>query len=645
MLDLGLFIIRSAVISTTTVKTWPIRLIIACLLVATPLLSAASARADEKELMATLRDFEAAIWRDPWAARDRLKALRPELDGASSEVRALYYQRLAHALHYLYLDEEFSHAIDAGLAAVTPSTSARTRLFLELLDSVRLRQMGDYKSSLELTERVVEETSHLEFDFLSVFALSEMAFTRTMLGNNEVALIELQRAFADAVELQDRFLIAIVNEAFGALYSYIDEFDKSIEHYRKALDTYAELDYAVYEAEATYGIAISYRYAEQWDEALANFQRYREMTEDYHSEHGTFGAQYGLGMTYAEMGDCDNALPHIARALQTHALDDFKAELYKRQAVCLAGQGDAKGARGAIAAARAIFDELLELEGSRWEIEVLKARAQVEASLGNGGRAYELLLDYHEQAMALQSQNSSERLMTLRVEMEDARKDYEIELLKEEARVDDLKLEQQERQNRMQRWTTLSWIGTTFVAVVFLALQLRNTRRFRDLSSRDELTGLYNRRFIFGYLEKLTRELPLDRGELSIVLIDVDNFKRINDQYGHPAGDCILETMASLGLQLLRPGDEMARVGGEEFLCVLPRTSVHKARGVARRLLECIREHRFALPDGSAVQVTVSIGVASFGPGCRDADSLYAAADDAMYRAKTSGKDQLNTAS
>lgn len=626
-------------------STWPLRLALV-LLLAVPLAGAPqSVRGEADDLSRALHGLQELIWRDPWRARERLNALRPRVAEAEAQQQALYYQRLAFALLNLYVGHEFESAVEDGLAVLTPDTPVQTRLFLELFDGIRARRAGDYARARQRMEQVVAAARARNLEFLAVFALAELGFTRSVAGDNELALTELQQAFAMAVARRDDFLIAFVNESFGAFYGYLNAYDESLAHYQKALDTYAELGYTVYEAEATYGFAISYRYAQRWEQALANFRRYRELTEGSSSDHGTFMAHYGLGMTYAEMDDCANALPNIDLALGTEGPLDFKAELYKRQAVCLARRGDAAGARGAIAAARHIFDQFTELEGTRWVLEVDKARAQVEAHLGDSARAFELMLAYHEDMLALERKNASERLMTLRLDLESARQDHEIELLKEQARVDTLELEQQRRDNRIQRLTTASWIGATCIVVGFLAYQLRNTRRFRDLSSRDELTGLYNRRFIFNHLEKLTRDLPVDRGELSIVLIDVDDFKGINDRYGHPAGDCILETMAELGQGQLRPGDEMARVGGEEFLCILPRTSVAQARAVAGRLLDSIRRHRFILPDGTPLHVTVSIGLAAFGPGCRDADSLYAAADDAMYRAKSAGKDRLNTAS
>jgi diguanylate cyclase (GGDEF)-like protein len=135
--------------------------------------------------------------------------------------------------------------------------------------------------------------------------------------------------------------------------------------------------------------------------------------------------------------------------------------------------------------------------------------------------------------------------------------------------------------------------------------------------------------------------LPQEKGSLAVILLDIDDFKHVNDSFGHPVGDQLLRDIAAIGSKLLRSGDAMARLGGEEFLCVLPRTSAEQAAMVAQRLVQSIREHSIELEDGRRVAVTVSAGVASFGPDCRDAASIYAAADRALYQSKNNGKDRV----
>ncbi|QIB65923.1 tetratricopeptide repeat-containing diguanylate cyclase [Kineobactrum salinum] len=618
------------------------------LVLLTASLTLATARAAEPVQASLANELEAlseSVWRDPWQAYRQLQQLRERIDTASDSLRLQYYLNRAQALQWLYLQEDFEAAIEAGLALVTTQTPARHKLFLEILQGISERRNVQYERSIELLEQTAAGAAAADQDFMYVLALAELAFTRSLNGYHEAALLDLQTAFTAAGELRNRFLIAMVNEVYGAVYAYIDEYEKSVEHYQKALDTYTALDYRGYEAEAVNGLAITYRYWERWDKAIASFERYRQLTEFNGTEHNIFVAHYGLGMTYAEQGDCDSALNAIERALAVNGPADFKAELYKRQAVCLAQAGATAEALAALEQARSIFAGIPELQGTRWEIEVDKSEALVLARQGQYQRAFELLLAYHEELTALLTRNASERFVKLQASMENARKDIEIDLLKEQARADTLDLARQKQANLQQRATILSWVALTGITLVFLVLQRRNTLRFRELSSRDGLTGLFNRRHIFSVLEQHTAGLSPEKGKLAVVLLDIDDFKRINDSFGHPVGDHLLRDIAAIGSKLLRSGDAMARLGGEEFLCVLPRASADQAAAVAQRLVQCIREHSLKLEDGSQVAVTVSVGVASFGPGRQDAASIYAAADRALYQAKTHGKDRVMLAS
>lgn len=472
-------------------------------------------------------------------------------------------------------------------------------------------------------------------------ALIELAFTRSLNGHHEAALLELQEAWTEASALNNTFLTATVEVTLGAVYGYIDEFEASIEHYQKGLATYRELDYRASQAEAVNGLGITYRLAEHWDEAIASFQYYRELTEFNANARNRFVSWYGLGMTHAERGDCDAALPAIQEALDADGPEDFRAELYKRRAVCLAEQGEGPQAREALRQAREIFAGIPELQGTRWEIDVKRAEALTLHALGDHEAAFQKLLTYHDQFTKLLTEENTDRLIELRVGMENARKDMEINLLRQQSRVNALELAQRDQRLREQRILSAAMIGLFVMVVLVVLLQWRNARRLRRLSICDELTGLFNRRHLFALLERLVRRLPVERGQLSIILLDVDDFKHINDSYGHPVGDSLLKALADQALPLLRSGDNMARLGGEEFLVVLPRTDSHQACGVARRLGERIRHFSLSLADGRQAGVTVSIGVASFGPDCPDMDSLYSAADRALYVAKSRGKDRV----
>jgi len=174
------------------------------------------------------------------------------------------------------------------------------------------------------------------------------------------------------------------------------------------------------------------------------------------------------------------------------------------------------------------------------------------------------------------------------------------------------------------------------------AIALENARLHEIVQRQaitDELTGLVNRRRFLAALDaEIVRASRLG-GTLSVVLADLDDFKRINDRFGHPTGDIVLLKFADLIRAHVREVDVPGRLGGEEFSILLPETDAQGALAGAERLRQALAEQPFEL-EGRAVEVTASFGVAELTPG-HSADELLRSADAALYRAKEQGKNQV----
>ncbi|ADE15750.1 diguanylate cyclase [Nitrosococcus halophilus Nc 4] len=172
--------------------------------------------------------------------------------------------------------------------------------------------------------------------------------------------------------------------------------------------------------------------------------------------------------------------------------------------------------------------------------------------------------------------------------------------------------------------------------------------QLRQLSSLDELTGVANRRQFEMTIRQEFRRAMRNKSSLSVIMIDIDNFKAYNDIYGHQAGDdCLRQVAKALSSVLKRPNDLLARYGGEEFVVILPETGSKGARSLAeslRRAVEILKiPHRYASQSG--LQVTISLGVSTLVPQ-RDEDptKLIAAADQALYQSKRAGRNRVTGA-
>ncbi len=171
---------------------------------------------------------------------------------------------------------------------------------------------------------------------------------------------------------------------------------------------------------------------------------------------------------------------------------------------------------------------------------------------------------------------------------------------------------------------------------------VRLEQTLNQLASRDSLTQCWNRRMIDELLSAAVAESRRKNSPLSVMVLDIDHFKQVNDNYGHAAGDVALKHMVSILNTNLREYDQVGRYGGEEFVIILPSTDKNSAWGVAERIRSSLQYQPAPLENGDSISMTVSIGITQF-DSQRDESrqSLFDRADKALYSAKQSGRNRV----
>jgi len=191
------------------------------------------------------------------------------------------------------------------------------------------------------------------------------------------------------------------------------------------------------------------------------------------------------------------------------------------------------------------------------------------------------------------------------------------------------------------------WLGNSTWTMCFPLERkrlLREHERLSEASLTDDMTGLLNRRALDARLAEETARAERYGSPLSLVVLDLDNFKEVNDHYGHAAGDALLRAVGVLLRAELRTADIAVRYGGDEFALVLPGVTKTGAWAVAEKILGSLRTLATDTDEGLRVNATCSVGVASFGEAYRDADALLRGADSALYAAKRSGRNRVELA-
>jgi diguanylate cyclase (GGDEF)-like protein len=181
--------------------------------------------------------------------------------------------------------------------------------------------------------------------------------------------------------------------------------------------------------------------------------------------------------------------------------------------------------------------------------------------------------------------------------------------------------------------------GREELAAINETLREKNVE-LHEISITDSLTGLFNRKHLMETLDKEVSRCQRHTRSFSLMVIDIDHFKKYNDTYGHLAGDEVLSRLASVFKDSIRSSDYAARYGGEEFIIMLPESGAEQGVEAAERIRHEVAEQKFG-GEGEAIEVTISVGVASYPDNGDDAESIIREADGALYEAKEMGRNQV----
>lgn len=181
-------------------------------------------------------------------------------------------------------------------------------------------------------------------------------------------------------------------------------------------------------------------------------------------------------------------------------------------------------------------------------------------------------------------------------------------------------------------------------SIIDISDRVKNEKKILELSNKDSLTDTYNRRFVYEVLSKIIEKGNKNRDLFSVAIIDIDNFKNINDNYGHQVGDEVLVEFTKIVKENLRPDDVLGRYGGEEFIIIVNNADIEKSSKVLERVLANVRK-RLSIFGDYEINLTFSAGVTS----CKELeevelsiDRLVEIADQRMYLAKKNGKNKVN---
>jgi len=591
------------------------------------------------ELSIRLLNMDDEIHQQPLRTYQEILTLESTFSDMPKLQQLWWLLRKAQAENLLYFYADFNQTISQAISLIDAETPLTIQSNVYLFQGISFRRDAQYADSALTLRKAMSLAKKESLTYLFIIAKQELAYTKSLTEMYELSLNEMQEAYLEAYALKEHFIIAVINETYGAIYGYMKDYEKSIEYYQKALDTYERLNYPAHISEAIYGIAATYRYWQKYELSIHYFELYQEKLTFTPNTDLSFFSAYGLGMTLAEKGDCLKAIDVINRALTLNGLIDYNAELYKQQVHCFIILGELEQAQASLTKAENIFLSLPELVGTEWQLEVIKLAAELAYAKNNDRQAFQLSRQYYEKYNKLQVKNSSIRLTSARAAMETERKYIEQALTQQRKKVTVLESESMNQQELQNLYLLIFILCGSVIVITVITIQYKNNKKMYALSIKDPLSGLYNRRYIFEYLSNHLEGVIIGKTELSVILFDIDDFKSINDKFGHPFGDVVIKNFADICHNVFRNEDTLGRIGGEEFLCILPRTDEKQSKIIASRLLKSISRETYS--NKPELQITVSIGIATLSEISPTSETLYLHADAALYQAKHNGKNNV----
>ena len=456
----------------------------------------------------------------------------------------------------------------------------------------------------------------------------------------------------------DKRLLADGLGARGSTHSLLDDQARAIPDLLAAIRLYRQSGHPLDAEWLLLDIGTSYRRMGEFGKA----REYLSQSEAFAVEQGDWSLLIGSLMQQAYLheddGDIAQAMERYDRALQ---LAEEHDSAYDVASIRLAlswpaiVQGEHRRALRLVEQAEAGFAELGD-QANR-DLVALR-RAQAHAGMGR----HALALTHYADAAALMEHSGNQRYLAMlyqsrarshqamgRAEQAyaDLQRYFEIQ-----ERITAAERSQQARllrerqvaallEARRWQWTAMALGGVLVLVLAALVVrQLARMRRLRELAATDPLTGVANRRSIERLGEEAIAAARRSGEGLCVLILDIDHFKQVNDRYGHLTGDRALAKVATACTAALRQFDQLGRIGGEEFLVLLPRTRMAQARQVAERIRSTVEMQQFADIDPD-LRLSVSIGIAELRPEDRDLQALCERADSALYAAKDGGRNRM----
>jgi diguanylate cyclase (GGDEF)-like protein len=575
------------------------------------------------------------------------------LDSYQANINALtvgnqvkYYQVLSEVYIEASQYKSAFSAASQGLKIAQHLTSPTILISqLSYLRGFSLESLGDASGAVENYLNGLEVAESLDAKKFIADGFINLGAIYYLTEQYEKSLTMLNNALVIANTLDNEELKGSVNSELGILYSYMYNPKKSIKFYQASYEHYKKAGMALYALNSLQNIAVNYMDQSRYEQAIELFEEVIASANKFSNNEVIGGAYTRLSISHAKKKDpdLDVAYQYITLAEQyLKGVQQHNALLFfnVNKAYVLEAMERYDEALENLAVAEKILAKNSQTKNTFSNYHLMYLQSEIYYKTQRYQQAYDKQSQFLTRLFKDQENINMEQIEELRLSFESKQADLKNKILEQEKSVQIIQLSDVTYYEENLHLLII-FVGTVLVILAwFLLKMLQSQKHFVRISQVDDLTGVANRRRLIELGEQMFARAQEEQAPFSILMLDVDNFKAINDSFGHSTGDKILKDIADLANYIMRQSDCFGRFGGEEFIALLANTSPENAHNLAERLRLSIQNKVWSYKKLTGV--TVSIGISSYQKESTTSFAqLIKDADINMYQAKNLGRNKV----
>lgn len=506
--------------------------------------------------------------------------------------------------------------------------------------------LGDLHSALQFYQNGLDVARSMNNQEMTTRGLINIGAIFYLSKDYKQSLITLNQALQLANELADEALLGDIKSELGILYGYLREQNHANDYLQQSYQHFKKAGKHTYALNSLHNIAINHANIQRYEQAVSVYRLLESEIQPNTSNEfiATLYRDFAWALMNQKVADIENAYRYILLAgeyvkeVEQHFV---KLQYFVDKAYVLEKMARFQEALVSLEQAEILLERKDNDLYVASALDILYLKAQLHYALGQFSQAFEMQTQYFTKFLTYQQARETTEIDELRLQFESEAAQRHNDILEKKQRVQSLQLQQMKLEANSRQLLVAVLAICTLVLAWFLFRVIKGQRNLIHVTRTDSLTGVANRRRLLQLGNAYFLTAQEQQQAFSVYMIDIDFFKKINDQFGHSVGDKALKEIAALGQSLMRTSDVFGRCGGEEFIALLPNTDHREAIEVAQRLRENIERANWQTQQ--IKQLTVSIGVATFRHNnyC-DFSALLKAADEQLLKAKQSGRNKVS---